>query len=92
MSVDEETKPSILSDELKQFYSNHGVTGIEEFIQQSRDNHDDHNSSPSVDDFCYTSLSSRFIRFNPRFDTQEALSQLEVSGSYYYSIPWSNIY
>lgn len=57
-------RSALLAPELKRFYDQHNVEGIEEFLGRGDDE---------------VTSSVRFVRLNPRFDKEETLSFLQVS-------------
>lgn len=89
---------SILSNDLRRHYEKHGVTGIERFISNKTDSNvlNDEN-----EDYCdtkcasnllsratsHSSPSSRFIRFNPRYNEKDTLQILSVSIKFHENSP-----
>jgi tRNA and rRNA cytosine-C5-methylases len=70
-------KPScnFLSDKLREYYDNHGVTDLESYIQKG-------SSSPQHQKILQLAQRQqqqglRYIRLNPRYDAQETLALLE---------------
>lgn len=67
-----QAEPTLLSNELKDHYISHGVSGIETFIKRKATNNLQDNNIHN---------EFRFIRINPRFDEEETIRLLTVSST-----------
>lgn len=87
-----ESKIRILSAELQEHYQSHGVSGLESYIKKQPQHMDmSQEDEPSISNSVSTSTSTRFIRLNPRYDTNQTLNLLRKefkNGEEAIEVPW----